>query len=63
LYFSIIIPEGIDMTPYAMKKAKGKKATKVKLKLKPLIKSGIKGPIIFVKKEITKNVSRIRKTI
>jgi hypothetical protein len=51
------------MTPYAMKKAKGKKATKVKLKLKPLIKSGIRGPIMLVKKEITKNVSRIRKTI
>jgi hypothetical protein len=51
------------MTPYAIKKEKGSTATNVRLKSKPLIISGIKGPIMFVRNEITKNVSRISPTI
>ena len=31
---SISIPEGIDITPYAIKKAKGKRATNVRLRSK-----------------------------
>jgi hypothetical protein len=46
-----------------MKKAKGKNETKVKLKLNELIISGISGPIILVKKEMTKNVNNTKPTI
>ncbi len=46
-----------------MKKAKGKKETKVKLKLKELMISGMSGPMILVKKEMTKNVNNTKPTI
>jgi hypothetical protein len=46
-----------------MKNAKGRKETKVKLRLKELIISGMSGPIIFVKKEMTKNVNKTRPTM
>jgi hypothetical protein len=46
-----------------MKNAKGRKETKVKLKLKELIISGMRGPMIFVKKEMTKNVNNTKLTI
>jgi hypothetical protein len=46
-----------------MKNAKGRKETKVKLKLKELIISGISGPMMFVKKEMTKNVNKTRPTM
>ncbi len=46
-----------------MKNAKGRKETKVKLKLKELIISGMSGPMIFVKKEMTKNVNKTRPTM
>ena len=48
-------PEGIDITPYAKKKEKGRKAAIDKLKLNALIMSGTSGPMIFVKNEITKD--------
>jgi len=40
-----------------MKKAKGRMATRVRLRLNQVIISGIRGPMIFVKNEMTKNVS------
>jgi hypothetical protein len=46
-----------------MKNAKGRKETKVKLKLKELIISGMSGPMIFVKKEMTKNVNNTKLTM
>jgi hypothetical protein len=46
-----------------MKKAKGKKATVVRLNEKLLIISGTKGPMMFVKKDITKNVRKINPSI
>ncbi len=52
-------PEGIDITPYAKKNEKGKKAAKDKLKLNASIMSGTSGPMIFVKNEITKNTNKI----
>jgi hypothetical protein len=44
-----------------MKNAKGRKETKVKLK--ELIISGMSGPMIFVKKEMTKKVNKTRPTM
>lgn len=61
--FSVITPAGMDIKPYATKKANGRKETKVKLKRKELIISGISGPMIFVKKEMTKNVNNTKPTI
>ena len=52
-------PEGIDITPYAKKNEKGRKAAMDKLKLNVLIMSGTSGPMIFVKNEITKNTNKI----
>ena len=52
-------PEGIDITPYAKKNEKGKKAAIDKLKLNALIMSGTRGPMIFVKNEITKKTNKI----
>lgn len=52
-------PEGIDITPYAKKNAKGRKAAIDKLKLNALIMSGTSGPMIFVKNEITKKTNKI----
>jgi hypothetical protein len=62
LYLSIRIPEGMDMTPYAMKKAKGRIAARPRVRENPPIRSGMSGPMIFVIKEITKNISKIRQT-
>ena len=63
LYFCTSILDGIDITPYAMKKAKGRAPAKRSLNLKSFINSGDKGPIIFVINEITKNVSMINATM
>ena len=52
-------PEGIDITPYAKKNEKGRKAAMDKLKLNASIMSGTSGPMIFVKNEITKNTNKI----
>ena len=52
-------PEAIDTTPYAKKTENGRKAAIDKLKLHALIMSGTRGPIIFVKNEITKNTNKI----
>ena len=54
--FSRIIPEGIENNPYAMKKDSGRKEASTKLKSKDWIKSGMRGPIIFVINEITKKI-------
>ena len=61
--FSVITPAGIDIKPQATKNAKGRNETKVKLKLKELIISGMSGPMIFVKKEMTKKVNKTRPTM
>jgi hypothetical protein len=57
------MPAGIDITPYAIKNAKGNRAAKVKLKLKLCITSGLSEPNIFVMKEITKKIKKINATI
>jgi hypothetical protein len=62
-YFSINIPEGIDMTPYATKKEKGKNPARPMLRSKLSIMSGISGPSMFVRKEMTKKMRKIRPTI
>jgi len=49
----------MDIIPYAKKKEKGRKAAIDKLKLKALIISGMSGPMIFVKNEITKKTNKI----
>ena len=61
--FSVITPAGMDIKPYGMKNAKGRKETNVKLKLNELIISGMSGPMIFVKKEMTKKVNKTRPTM
>jgi len=58
-----MIPAGTDIIPYAIKNENGRKATKVKLSLKELIISGISGPIMLVKNEMTKNVNNTKPTI
>lgn len=55
-------PAGIDMTPYAIKNANGRTATSVKLNSKSSIISGTRGPMIFVRNEITKKVRKMRPT-
>jgi hypothetical protein len=60
--FSISSPAGMDMTPYAMKNANGSTATRVRLKSKSSIISGTRGPMMFVRNEITKKVRKIRPT-
>lgn len=63
LYFSTRMPAGIDITPYAIKKAKGRNAESVKLSPKLLITSGFSAPRIFVISDMTKNVRKISPTI
>ena len=55
--------EGMDITPYAIKKAKGNTPANRSLSLKSFINSGDNGPMILVRKEITKNVSMMSVTI
>lgn len=62
-YFSIRIPEGMDITPYATKNEKGKNPARPMLKSKLSIMSGISGPRMFDKKEITKKIRKISATI
>jgi hypothetical protein len=59
---TILIIDGIDITPYATKNEKGKKEAIVRLNPKVLIMSGTRGPIILDKKEITKNTRKIKPT-
>ena len=61
--FSVITPAGMDIKPQATKNAKGKKETNVRLSLKECIISGMSGPIILVKNEMTKNVNKTRPTM
>ena len=60
--FSMSKPAGIDITPYAIKNANGSTATSVRLSLKSSIISGTRGPMIFVRNEITKKVRKMRLT-
>ena len=46
-----------------MKKEKGNKATRVRFRWKSFIISGIRGPIILVINEMTKNVRNTKNTI
>src|SRR5206468_9889156 len=62
-YFSTQNPAGIDISPYAMKKEKGRRAAAVRLTWKLLMMSGTIGPKILVKSDITKNVKKTRPTI
>src|ERR1700722_9899710 len=55
-------PAGIDNTPYAMKNANGKIAAIVSDTWKSVMMSGINGPRIFVRKEITKNTKNTTAT-
>jgi hypothetical protein len=50
------------MTPYAMKNAKGSTATVVRLKLKSSMISGTRGPMMFVRNEMTKKVRKMSPT-
>jgi hypothetical protein len=59
LNFSISTPAGIDITPYAIKKEKGRNPARPKLSLKSSKMFGTSGPRMFVNNEITK---KIRKT-
>ena len=63
LYFCTSMLDGIDITPYAIKKANGKRPASKSLRLKSFINSGESGPMILVKKEITKNVSMMSATM
>jgi hypothetical protein len=62
-YFSTITPAGTDIIPYATKKAKGKKPANPMPNSKLLIISGIIGPRILVRNDITKKISMISITI
>lgn len=52
----------MDMTPYAMKNANGRTATSVRLNWKSSMISGMSGPMMFVRNEMTKNVRKMRTT-
>ena len=60
--FSTIKPAGIDITPYAIKNAKGKNPAMVSLKLKLDETLGFSAPKMFVKNEITKKVIKTNTT-
>src|SRR5687768_10974980 len=62
-YFSIRIPDGIDITPYATKKENGRNPARPMLRSKLSIISGMSGPRILVKNEMTKKIKKIRSTI
>ena len=62
-YLSINIPEGIDITPYATKKEKGKNPAMPMLRSKLVMISGTSGPRMLVKKEITAKIKKISATI
>src|SRR5690606_5795577 len=63
VYFSCSRPAGIDMMPYATKNENGKNPASPTLSEKLLMMSGMIGPRIFVRKDMTKNTRRIRMTI
>jgi hypothetical protein len=46
-----------------MKKAKGSRATMVRLRLKSSMISGINGPMMLVRKDMTKKVKKISRTV
>jgi hypothetical protein len=62
-YFSIRIPAGTDIIPYAMKNENGKKPAIPIPKPKLFMISGIIGPRIFVRNDMTKKISKISSTI
>jgi hypothetical protein len=51
------------MTPYATKKEKGRNPARPMLRSKLSMMSGISGPRILVRNEITKKIKNIRRTI
>src|SRR5688572_4050286 len=62
-YFSINIPDGIDITPYATKKENGKNPASPILRSKLSMISGTSGPRMFVRKEMTEKMRKIRRTM
>ena len=60
---STSIPDGMDITPYAIKKAKGRNPAMVLVRLKLIFTSGSKGFSMLVKKEITAKIIKIKNTI
>jgi len=63
LYFSTNIPAGIDMIPYAEKKAKVINPKEENSRLKLSFIPGFSAPKILVRNEITKNTSSTKPTI
>ena len=63
LYFSFKMPEGIDITPYAIKKENGKNPANLLLNLKLSAIFGSNEPKMFVIKEITKKMAITSATI
>jgi hypothetical protein len=57
------MPAGMDINPYAMKKAKGNKDTMVRLKSKPVMMSGMIGPMMLERNEMTKKVNKMMNTM
>jgi hypothetical protein len=61
-YFCTIIPEGIDIKAYAIKKEKGSNPVIVPVKEKLSLTFGFIEPRIFVRNEIAKKIRKIRLT-
>jgi hypothetical protein len=59
-YFCIIIPEGIDIRAYAIKKEKGSNPVMVPVNEKLSLTFGFIEPRILVRNEIAKNTRKIR---
>jgi hypothetical protein len=57
----MIIPAGIDINPYAIKKEKGSIPVIVPVKEKLSLTLGFIEPSMFVRKEIAKKIRKIRK--
>jgi hypothetical protein len=58
----MIIPEGIDIKAYAIKKEKGSKPVIVPLSAKLSLTFGLIEPRIFVRKEMAKKIRKIKTT-
>jgi hypothetical protein len=61
-YFWTIIPEGIDIKAYAMKKENGSNPVIVPFKEKLSLTFGFIEPRMFVRKEIAKKIRKIKVT-
>jgi hypothetical protein len=53
----------MDITPYATKKEKGKNPARPRLRSKLLMISGINGPIMFVRNDMTKKIRNMIPTV